>query len=365
MNNNTITTTINIDTLFRNNYTNTVSTNYLQDLPEPITNVTSMRLVSSEIPNMWYGFSDVKKSNRFIVEIYNYVVTDSVSIIDLTNDNSISEEGYNIYYQDIGSTRKYYKIDSNNIIYADISHNIIIPEGNYLSKDLIDTVNNIFINTQNGLDNLFFDIDEVSGRCIFRARFITDEPNTQPSPFHSAGIYHSPNLKFKIIFSDPSEPTRQNYQNAGWQLGFINSAYEANINSVPNLEYSLSRVDDQIITYKGFIKSDSSYGRAAIQYIFLEIDDFNNINKDSDNFISKIGNNQYLSNNILARIPVTDSPNTNMYNDNSDFITKQRTYKTPVTISKLFIRLLDKYGDVIDLNNNDLSFLLEFTRSKV
>ena len=364
MNNNTITTTINIDTLFRNNYYNTESTNYLQDLPEPITNVTSMRLVSSEIPNMWYGFSDVKKSNRFIIEIINYVVTDTISIIDLTNNNTVSEEGYNVYYQDVGGIRKYYKLDSQNNIYSDISHNVIIPQGNYLSKDLIDTINRIFINTQNGLDNLFFDIDEVSGRCIFRARTITDEPNTQPSPFHTEGIYHSPNFKFKIIFSDPNEPSRKNYKNAGWQLGFSNSEYQADINIIPNLEYSLSRADDKIIIYKAFIKSDSSYGRAAMQYIFLEVDDFNDTYKNSDSFISKIGNNQYLSNKILARIPVTDSPNTNMYNDNSDFITKQRTYKNPVTINKIFIRLLDKYGDVIDLNKNDISFLLEFTRLK-
>ena len=70
----------------------------------------------------------------------------------------------------------------------------------------------------------------------------------------------------------------------------------------------------------------------------------------------------FLNNKIIARIPVTDSANTNMYNDNSDFITKQRTYATPVTINKLYIRLLDKYGDIIDNNNNDMSFLLEFTR---
>lgn len=371
MNKDTITTTINIDTSFRNNYDNTVATNYLQELPEPINNVTSMKLVSSEIPNMWYILSDKKKSNRFIVNVYNYNVTvdDSISLGELTalldsSNNMIADvdTGYIIYYQDIDGMRKYYKVDSTNNIYTDISHNVIIPEGNYMSKDLISTINNIFVNTKNGLDHLVIDIDEVSSRCIFRARYITDEPNTQPSPFQYGGAYYSPNFKFKITFSNPDEPTRQKYENAGWTLGFMDDIYEVDINNVPTLEYSLSQSDTQIIMHKCFLKSESSFGRSGMQYIFLEIDDFNNMNKNSDSIISKIGGNKYLNNKIIARIPVTDSANTNMYNDNSDFITKQRTYATPVTINKLYIRLLDKYGDIVDNNNNDMSFLLEFTR---
>jgi hypothetical protein len=371
MNKDTTTTNINIDTLFRNNYDNTNATNYLQYLPEPIVNVSSMKLVSSEIPNMWYLLSDNKKSNRFIIDIYNYNVTydDSISfgnltsLVDASNNTIIDvETGYTIYYQDIDGMRKYYKIDSTNNIYTDISHNVIVPEGNYMSKDLITTINYIFVNTKNGLDNIVFDIDEVTSRCIFRARTVNDEPNTQPSPFQFGGVYYSPNFKFKITFSNPDEPNRKKYENIGWTFGFINDIYEVDINNIPTFEYLLSRADNKVVTYYCFLKSESSYGRSGMQYIFLEIEDFNNMNKNSDSIISKNGDNKYLSNKILARIPVTDSPNTNMYNDNSDFITKQRTYKTPVTINKIHIRLLDKYGDVIDNNNNDMSFLLEFTR---
>ena len=44
----------------------------------------------------------------------------------------------------------------------------------------------------------------------------------------------------------------------------------------------------------------------------------------------------------------------------SDLIFKQRDYFGPVTIEKLRIRLLDHFGKVLDLNNNDYSFALEF-----
>ena len=367
----TATTNINIDTLFRNNYDNTSATNYLQYLPEPIVNVISMKLVSSEIPNMWYLLSDSKKSNRFVIDIYNYNITydDGISIstltnlVDASNNNIIDvETGYDIYYEDIGEMRKYYKVDSNNNIYTDISHNVIIPEGNYMSKDLITTINYLFVNTKNGLDNIIFDIDEVTSRCTFRARTINDEPNTQPSPFQDGGAYYSPNFKFKINFSNPDEPNRKKHENLGWTFGFMNNIYEVDITNTPTFEYLLSRADNKVVSYNCFLKSESSYGRSGMQYIFLELEDFNNVNKNSDSIISKNGDNKYLSTKILARVPVTDSANTNMYNDNSDFITKQRTYKTPVTINKLHIRLLDRYGDVIDNNKNDMSFLLEFTR---
>jgi len=363
MNREFITTSINIDTLFRNNYENTVSTNYLQELPENIQNVVSMKLVSSEIPNMWYTYSNEQKTNQFIVEIFNYKVIAGVGVAvsDLSNNNTYSDEGYEVWYQDIDNIRKYYKLDSSNNIYADMSHNVILPEGNYMSSDLVEKMNNLFFNTKKGLDNLVFNIDEITGHSIFRARKKTDEPNTQPAPFDADGTYYSPNFKYKINFAIPDEPNRKKYENIGWNLGFMNTSYEANINNIPNLEYTLTRDDNTIIEYKSFLESESIFGRTTTQYIFLEINDFNNVNKNSDKIISKIGDNTYLSNSILARIPITDGSYTNLYNDNSDSINKIRNYTNPVTIKKLHIRLLDKYGKVINLNYNDFSILLEFT----
>ena len=43
----------------------------------------------------------------------------------------------------------------------------------------------------------------------------------------------------------------------------------------------------------------------------------------------------------------------------SDKIFRQRDYLGPVTIRKLNIRLLNRFGDPIDINNNDFSMALE------
>ena len=41
------------------------------------------------------------------------------------------------------------------------------------------------------------------------------------------------------------------------------------------------------------------------------------------------------------------------------FLTKTRKYNGPVTIKKLHIKVLDKFGTIIDLNNMDFSFTIE------
>jgi hypothetical protein len=45
--------------------------------------------------------------------------------------------------------------------------------------------------------------------------------------------------------------------------------------------------------------------------------------------------------------------------DNSSPLTKTRKYNGPVNIRNLFIKILDQYGEIIDLNNMDYSLTLE------
>ena len=69
-----------------------------------------------------------------------------------------------------------------------------------------------------------------------------------------------------------------------------------------------------------------------------------------------------LSNNILGRITILPTDYTYIVDNASDLIFKERDYFGPVTIEKLQIKLLDHYGNEIDLNYNDYSFALEFTQ---
>lgn len=62
---------LNINSCFRHNYYQSNPTNFLYNLPVEIKNVSSMRLVSIEIPNSWYLFSSKKKNNIFNITVYN------------------------------------------------------------------------------------------------------------------------------------------------------------------------------------------------------------------------------------------------------------------------------------------------------
>jgi hypothetical protein len=69
----------------------------------------------------------------------------------------------------------------------------------------------------------------------------------------------------------------------------------------------------------------------------------------------------HLGNNVIARIPMT-APALNVnYNSPSDLIFKQRDYFGPVKIEKLHLRLVDRYGDTLDIQNNDYSVAIELT----
>jgi len=65
-----------------------------------------------------------------------------------------------------------------------------------------------------------------------------------------------------------------------------------------------------------------------------------------------------IGNDILGRISIEQSSNEIMINQ-SDKIFRQRDYLGPVTLRKMNIRLLNRFGDPIDINNNDFSMALE------
>ena len=100
-----------IDSLFRKNYNATSSSNFTFVLNEPINNVVSMTVNAMEFPNAWYTFSSVNQSNEFTIKIFNAPTP--------LDDASITYD-------------------------AVMTHVITIPDGNYRSDVLRDTINNMF-----------------------------------------------------------------------------------------------------------------------------------------------------------------------------------------------------------------------------
>tara|TARA_Y100000816_G_scaffold291616_1_gene283548 strand:+ start:661 stop:1920 length:1260 start_codon:yes stop_codon:yes gene_type:complete len=312
-----ITRHICVDSLFRKNYSSTLSSDFAFVLPQPINNVLSMEVTAMEFPNSWYTFSKEYYSNTFTITIYN------------AKDPS----------------------DLNGTIYdAEITHTIEIPEGNYQSDTLRDTINNIFTNTRNGLEYIYFDINEVNARCVFRTKTADDDDK---------GIFvdsdNPVDFSFKIDFTVPEYPNRPLYKNAGWMLGFRNSSYT--VSASLNATVINTDTEYEVQTFRWFLESESSYGSGVHNYIFLDLDDFNK-NFNTNSFIIN-SNESVLGNNTIGRISVTSGMNTTVTNSANDFVFKKREYFGPVKLERMRIKLVNKLGEPIELNRNDFSFVLE------
>ena len=119
-------------------------------------------------------------------------------------------------------------------------------------------------------------------------------------------------------------------------------------------------ITNSIISYTAVLESESSFGNSISNYLFIDIDDYQK-NFTPDSIISYNSNNSYVGNNILARIRFNNNNmnNLNVIDNIVDKIFKEREYFGPIKLEKLNIRILDKFGDIIDFNNNDISLVIE------
>jgi len=447
----TIKRIISIDTLFRTDHGSTSSADYIWNLPTPINNVLSMKIVSMEFPNMIKMFSNDRKNNIFTVHLYNvpqrYIEGGLTKTVFINHTETvIIPEGFLV-------SSDFQILLSNYFI------NALPPIAGTVVADLVD-VSNVSIYTPrapsnyidastnqlvyNGLKYLVVEVSDLSTKTIIRSRETSDSIppiSTIPSDPHyrafsgsySTNYQYSPKFWFKLDFNvqedksftdyykeggvfvrkittqdisfngqtisvmvdpDPNsnecassasarthmtskvlqcfrpklDPhtgkiTRSNtkmrplYKNAGWAIGFYKDTY------IGDKAYVFqSRFDPnatfQPLKYNIYVESESSYGSAVTQYFFLELDDYNR-NFTSNTIIAETGGGTHLGNNIIARIPMT-APALNInYTSPSDLIFKQRDYFGPVKIEKLHLRLVDRFGETLDIQNNDYSVAIE------
>jgi len=121
-----------------------------------------------------------------------------------------------------------------------------------------------------------------------------------------------------------------------------------------NIEY----IDEQLYI------SESLFNPCPTDYLFLEINDFNYSSASRliglflDNFIDK---------NIIAKLPYKNcdctltslDKCTTIFLNEKNIISSTRNYFGPIHLQKLGIRLLNQYGEVVDLHLRDFSFTLE------
>jgi len=263
--------------------------------------------------------------------------------------------------------------DKNNIMYLSlygmstlpdtVNFKIVIPDGNYTQNTFAQTLNNIFSkNSQVGLHYLWCEIDAITRGTIIRARnSLTEIDAGGAFPFDNidGNIHYSPEFHFTIDFSLETEGiSRPIYMNLGWLLGFRKTFYTI---EYENIQTSYIATIYSAVTYNAYLISECFYGSAINNYLFVEVDDFQN-NFPTDSIISTndvFGN--YLGKNIIARLIVSTGVNTILNDNGSDLIFKKRDYFGPVNLEKLKIRILNRFGEVVNIGQNDYSMTFEIT----
>ena len=309
---------ITIDSLFREKYDMTTSTDYIHTFREPLKNVVSMKISNIEIPNIWYFFSDQERDNEFRITVRSAKTTAGVDIPIKT-------------------------------------YTVKIPEGNYSYDMFRITMNNLFINADtnnNSLACLVVALENTTGRVIIRAN--DDTTNGRPTPFVNGSPSYSPNFKFTIDFNIP-DLKRNIRQNMGWKMGFRKATYTVTGTDT----FQDARSQEGIVTYYSYLRSEGMYGSSLNRYIYFSIDDYQN---NYQNSISGDNKEYYIEDSILGRITVTAISNAIMVNNGADYVFKERNYFGPVRLEKIRIRVLNRFGEVINLNSNDFSIALEITQ---
>ena len=321
----TFTKVVTIDSTFRKNYDTTSSNRFQWSLNQPENKFVSMKLVSLELPIMWYDISEKNNNNTFTIKLFNMQK------------------------------------------YGDKTHVISVPSGHYNNLEMMMTINQLFINTGEGLEYLFFNIDPITTKSSFRV--VNPEYDDPVYSELTEGIYdpayahYSANFFYEISFFSPVTAAKSVIpqelairKTLGWYIGFRKPTYTANNQTV--LEHTVNE-HEKVILHKGVVSSETSFGSGRGHYMFVAVNDYNR-NCLTETISSQIGD-VFVGNNILGRISCTSSPTEVMVSSPSDRIFRQRDYLGPVSLNKFTVELLNKYGDLVDLNNNDFSLSLELT----
>jgi hypothetical protein len=218
----------------------------------------------------------------------------------------------------------------NNIFKIDITVNkdqkeeftIIIPSGNYDYESLENYLNeNYFYKSEEEtlLKYIKFSINDIDLKSSFEIFFEEEEEEED--------------ISFSLHFM---EDINQNIMNTfGWALGFRLGNY-LNIN-------------DKII-------SEGLYDGGGDRYIYVSINDYQ---YNDNNFNTVCFDKSILNEDVIAKIPMVNGKLCLIIDDVDNPLTKTRRYNGPVNISRLQVKILDKFGCVIDLNHMDFSFTLE------
>ena len=199
---------------------------------------------------------------------------------------------------------------------------IVVPDGNYNASDLIQQINTILQEGDDIFSLIEFSLD------ITQSGSGTGKVHINISSSCCQEAISEIQLNFTPQNNLPSI-------GLGYNLGFLNQNYTGLTNYI----------------------SDTLIEPASIRYIYLAIDDYNN--SVNNHFVSS-SNLIDLKPHILARISIKGNYFSLVMENDFSIISEPRTYFGPSDIQKLRVTLLDEHGRVLQMNNANYSFCLNF-----
>lgn len=329
-----------LDSRFRPDYYDTMSTDYHMTLPTTIKDAISMELVALEFPSTYYSVSKALGNNYFWM--------------GWTPPRPGPVAPHPAACPQVDILTWYF---------------IALADGNYDRKSMQDEMNAAIISAilattphvANKCCNSWVptcSIGEQSLRTSIGVSLGTDSCGAADEP-----LLPPPGMRLILLFNRTRGGFTSNTQstasvtipppvdrdgeggivaNLGWTLGYRLAEYEGTRTYV----------------------SEGLYDAWGTKYIYIIVDDFNkNVNDFCiPTFTSSIGNA-----NVLARLSTNSwgssfsrgltLTNDTVTNDNS---IKKREYFGPVDISKLHVRITDEFGRTLNLNNMDMSMAINF-----
>jgi hypothetical protein len=194
-------------------------------------------------------------------------------------------------------------------------YTIEIPEGNYTEKTLEKFLNKTYFyesDNDNLLQYIRFYIDPYNKKTGFE---ILDRT-----------------VNISLFFS---EETNENpLSTFGWLCGF--------------------RITSYLNIYENII-SEGIFDNETDSYVYIVINDY----QYNTNHMNIVGfDKSVLNENVIAKALL--KKNSPIFLNNENLFTQVREYNGPVNISKLHIKLLNKFGQLIDLNNMDIGLTIQF-----
>ena len=217
-----------------------------------------------------------------------------------------------------------FKITKNTSSQQNITMNnlITIPDGDYtrtnatdFGLDLIQTINDLLANAN--ITDVSYDI--VDNKSVF-INNSTQDDYTLEFAVDSTGNFNKNLFRSRL----------------GYILGF----------RTPTLE----------LPAKGAIQSTAFVNLLGSKYLFLVVEELNGQGNENS-FVSYLPYSQ-INKNILARVSMDSVKFSFNTLHIKDFTSDKRTYSGPKDIKRINVKLLNEFGQIMDLNGHDVSFCL-------